>query len=453
MRLFAFFLAISLSIPAIADAASASAKDADPSGYVVRTEGRKVYIDLGKKSGAAPGQGFAVYREGAVLKHPVTGAVLGKVEDTLVEGELSEVRELYSVGEFSKDAEVRIGMRVRLIPIPPPPAAAPAAPAGPGQRQPRLKSGTFEYKITGMSIADFDGDGKPETALAAKNTVSLYPYPPPAEDIPLARFPVAGTGIKILSLDSYDLNGNGKAEAFVTYYNQAFKRVETIVLELDEDNKWKPLDEIPWMVRSHQGPDGQRILAMQQLIDDTNFPFSNIYPVTLVDGRYRRAKKAIRHKRVDWLYDFTEANLDGKDPSVLYLTSTSRLRVQFKGGYWKTPESFGQTPRRIRWNGKLLHFHPPMPVAYGKEGGFEALFLIKNIAKLGGLAHPFGLYSSAEVHRKEWNGVSLSTAWKAKLGGYATGIALVDPGPGRAKDLAVTVVGTSGKSSVWIYDL
>lgn len=45
-------------------------------GYVVERQGQETIIDIGKKSGVKPGMQFAIYKEGKVIKHPKTGAVL-----------------------------------------------------------------------------------------------------------------------------------------------------------------------------------------------------------------------------------------------------------------------------------------------------------------------------------------------------------------------------------------
>ena len=426
-----------------------------PSGYVVRVESGSIYLDFTEKTGAAPGQPFTVYTEGEELLHPVTKASMGRIQTTVAEGALSVVLPTYSVGAVRAGSpEVKAGMRARLGQAPKPAAAPAPAPQALNAkdavppRAPRLKGPTLDYKITGMAIADFQGEGKPSAVVADAKTINLYPFP--LKDAqPLAQFVLPGVGPRIISLSAGDLNGNGRAELFVTLYNDTFTRMETVVLEL-VDGKWKQLADLPWMVRSFQDAEGKPVLAMQQLIEDQTFPFSSIYPVAYKDGQYARGDKAIRFKRIDFLYDFTQADLGaGKDPALLYETSTNHIRVQFKDGFWKTPEAYGQTPTRLRWHSRLLEFHPQFPVGY--ETGKTAVYLIKNNSMLGSLSEPFGLFNGGQIERHEWNGVSLEPIWRADLGGYCTAAALV-PGPKNASDLAVAVTGTAGKSSIWVFD-
>lgn len=429
-----------------------------PPGYVVKIESNSIYLDFTEKMGAAVGQPFSVYSEGEELKHPVTGQSLGKVEKTLAEGKITQVAALYSVGDLTTlkadAAEIKPGTKARLGAIPVPPTPAPvqpvAAPAATnfGGRAPRWQSKTFPYQTLGMAVAEFE-PGKLATAMSDGKKVFLYAYPP-ADNKPLAEYELPGSGVRVLSLDAGDANGNKKAELFVTAYNQTFNRVETTVLELD-GGKWVQVAQTPWIVRQIQDASGKPLLAAEQLVEDNTFPFSSIYPLSVQDGKYGAGKGSIKPKRVDWIYGFTNATLDGA-PTTLYLTSTGHLRVQFEKGSWKTGDSYCQTPVRLRWpnhEGRLLEFSPAVRVGYDAEGK-AAVYAPRNLSMLGSLSEPFGLFNGGELQRLSWNGVALAVDWKADLGGYTPSIALVDNGG--KKDVAVAIVGTSGRSTVWIFD-
>ncbi len=68
-------------------------------GYVVQREKDRAIIDLGKSSGVKKGMHFVVYKEGDVIKHPITGQTLdissietGTVEITNVKEKISEAK-------------------------------------------------------------------------------------------------------------------------------------------------------------------------------------------------------------------------------------------------------------------------------------------------------------------------------------------------------------------------
>jgi hypothetical protein len=428
-----------------------------PLGYVVKVESGSVYLDFTEKTGAQAGQPFTVYSEGEELIHPVTKASLGRVQSTVAEGALSLVLPSYSVGTLrAGGGAVTPGMRARLgsKPAAQPVSQPPLSGGLSGKetvagRQPRLKGAMFDFKIAGMAIADFRGDGTMTTALADTKTVGLYPFPPKQAQ-PLAQFELPGVGPRILSLSAGDVNGNGRAELFTTLYNQTFGRVETVIHEWT-DGQWKQVAEVPWMVRWTQKPSGEGILVGQQLVEDQTFPYSAMFQLVYKDGKYAKSDDKLRFKYVDFLYEWTQADfgLGNSDPATLIHTNTNHIRVQFNKGHWKTPGIYGQTPTRLRWHGALLEFHPQIPVAY--NDGKAAIYLAKNNSVLGSLSEPFGLFNGGELERQEWNGVALETLWRADLGGYTTAVQLL-PSPKNPTDIAVAVTGTSGKSSVWVYD-
>jgi hypothetical protein len=438
-----------LAVPAPAFAA------APPKGYVVKADGTQVWLDLTAADGAAPGRGFQIYEEGEDLKHPVTGEQLGKAEKKIVDGKIEEVSEKHSLGRLAEASPlVKAGQRARLLavvaaPAPVAPAAAVVRPGEAELRAPRSRGASLPFTVTGMAVADFDGTGKPQIVLSDEKILRLYAYPA-AENKILAQLEIPGTGTRILSLEAADLDKNGKAELFVSIYNEPFRRLETSVYTLDA-GKWTKTADLPFLVRSHQNAKGERVIAAQQIQDDKTFPYGAVYPLVYQDGKYLQGRPGLNPKRADWLYGFTYAQLDAAgDPAAIYLTSVDTLRVQFENGYWRSAESFGQSPIRVRWYEHMLEFHPPMLATYDPKG-FDKFYAVRNLAMLGGLANPFGLFNGGELHAKTWTGVAFETAWRADLGGSSPGFALAEPEAGR-KELVVAVAGSTGKSAVWTFD-
>jgi hypothetical protein len=432
-------------------ASFAAAQTADK-GYVVRVDSASVWLDLTAADGAAPGRAFEVYTEGEELKHPVTGASLGRVQNTIAKGEITGVSDKFSTGAVAPGAgALKAGQRARLGASAPAPAPVKtAAPARPGEaeaRTPKTQGATLNYQINAMAVGDFDG-GKPQVVLASENTVSLYSYPV-LDGKPLAEMVIPGTGLRILGLEASKIAGGTRDDLFVSVFDDTFKRFETRVLRM-ESGKWLKIADLPFLTRGWQDASGARVMATQQVVDDKSFPFGAIYPLAYEDGKYVQGRPALGLRRVDWLYGFTSAKLGAGEPAAVYLTTVHALRVQIGKEWWRTPdEDYGQTPLRVRWQDRLLEFNPPMVVNYG-PAGFDALYTVRNFAALGGLASPFGLFNSASLERKHWNGLGMETTWKAELSGCAQGLALVEI-EGR-KEIVVAVRGSAGQSSVWTFD-
>ena len=409
-------------------------------GFIVKADSQTVWLDLAGPDGAAPGRAFEIYKEGEELKHPVTGASLGRVEDRVAEGVIASVADKHSTGTLRPGAgAVKPGLRARWLGAAP--AAVPAAESA--GRAPKTRGATLDFAVVGMAVGDFDGTGRNQVALASESAVKVYAYPA-LDAKPLAEIPMKGTAVRVLGLEAGDVDGDGKPELFVAVYDDGFRRFETRVLR-QRDGRWDAAAELPFLVRGYRDEAGKRALATQQVLDDKTFPFGSLYPLAWAGGKYVQRGPALPYKRADWLYGFAVAKL-GDTPAVQTVTPVHALRVQLGSNWWRTPDDdYGQTPVRVRWQDRLLEFHPPMVV----DG--PALYAVRNTAALGGLASPFGVFNRGELHRKAWNGLAYETAWKAELPGCAQSLALVDAAPG-SQELAVAIRGAADQSSVWTFE-
>jgi hypothetical protein len=83
-------------------------------GDVVETTEGSVTLSLGRKDGLVAGIELSVYREGRELRHPRTGALLGRTEQAVGRVQVEQVFEAYSTGRVSQGTDVRAGDRARV---------------------------------------------------------------------------------------------------------------------------------------------------------------------------------------------------------------------------------------------------------------------------------------------------------------------------------------------------
>jgi hypothetical protein len=83
-------------------------------GDIVEVRDNTVTLSIGKKDGVAPGIELTVYREGRELRHPRTGVLLGKTEQTVGRVLVEQVFEAYSTGRVTQGTEVQAGDRARV---------------------------------------------------------------------------------------------------------------------------------------------------------------------------------------------------------------------------------------------------------------------------------------------------------------------------------------------------
>jgi hypothetical protein len=70
-------------------------------GFVVFVDTSRVVIDLNGKDGVRPGAQVSVRRDKIAIVHPVTGELLGELDEEVATGRVTEVRDKFSVVELS----------------------------------------------------------------------------------------------------------------------------------------------------------------------------------------------------------------------------------------------------------------------------------------------------------------------------------------------------------------
>jgi hypothetical protein len=83
-------------------------------GDVIEAADGTVTLSLGKKDGLIPGIELSVYRQGRELRHPKTGAVLGRTEQAVGRVLVQQVFEGYSTARLTEGTDVHPGDRARV---------------------------------------------------------------------------------------------------------------------------------------------------------------------------------------------------------------------------------------------------------------------------------------------------------------------------------------------------
>ena len=84
-------------------------------GFVVFVDTTRVVIDLTAKDGVRPGSVVSVRRDKIAIVHPITGELLGELDEEVATGKISEVRDKFSVVEIENlpsGAQVKVKDRV-----------------------------------------------------------------------------------------------------------------------------------------------------------------------------------------------------------------------------------------------------------------------------------------------------------------------------------------------------
>jgi hypothetical protein len=82
-------------------------------GEIVDVKGDSVTLDVGLKNGVHPGLELEIFREGAEIKHPRTGKVLGREEKTLGRVRVTGVQGTFSTAAIVQGSEIKPADRFR----------------------------------------------------------------------------------------------------------------------------------------------------------------------------------------------------------------------------------------------------------------------------------------------------------------------------------------------------
>lgn len=83
-------------------------------GEVLEVQGDTVTFDVGRSNGVVPGLELDAYREGREIKHPKTGQVLGRTEETLGRIRVTQAQERLSTARAPAGHGIKVGDRVRV---------------------------------------------------------------------------------------------------------------------------------------------------------------------------------------------------------------------------------------------------------------------------------------------------------------------------------------------------
>jgi hypothetical protein len=116
---------VPLGVTSAAQAPSAAVKQLAPlaapeppkRGYVVFVEPSRIVIDLTAGDGVRPGSLVSLRRDRIPMVHPVTGEVLGELDDEVATARVTETRERFSLAEVQTTAPgAEVQVRDRVVP-------------------------------------------------------------------------------------------------------------------------------------------------------------------------------------------------------------------------------------------------------------------------------------------------------------------------------------------------
>jgi TolB-like protein len=296
-----------------------------------------------------------------------------------------------------------------------------------------VKTRNFNMGIRGLDVADVDGDGAMEVILADKSEVQVF-------DRDETRLNLIGTvrlsGYQIHSVSAADLDGNGRAEIYISANDPQIPG--SMAVEWDGKQFITLFDNARWYIRPMDVPGTGPVLVGQAagLIAVTE----GIFVLTVKNGSLSGQERLPLPAKVN-LFNFAYADLDGDGQhEVVALDDSFKLQV-IRGGSvaWKSEERFAGTkryvggePRMMPGTGprnnevdgvgeryKEIYIPSRILIADVDRDGGDDIILNLNPSTLTTVMPRLIQYMSGTMVGLKWNGLGLEEMWRTrKIDGY-----------------------------------
>ncbi len=311
----------------------------------------------------------------------------------------------------------------------------------------------FNTGVRGIAVADFDGDGRKEVAVAEQKRITIFTV-----DGRVFRQIWSSEGhalegrSNILTLDAADINGNGVAEIFVTsFLGRSGEDVNSYVLEFQKEEWVVTWNDVNLFFRVLPDRHGRPKLYAQRpgmpaSFDDKSFA-GGVEVYRWRNGRYESTSK-VKLPSGTYIYNFTVGDVknDG-GRQVVQINDSHRLRL-YSGGKLRSqpPDRFGGSkvtfvvePYLVANNvissdeHELPRYdvHPRLLVTDVNGDGKRELVAVRNLASSGYALKSVTLYDNSKIVALRWGGLGLQVLWETQqLEGYVADIFMGDLGDG-----------------------
>ena len=391
---------------------------------VVKQDGKNIYLDTSDYNRTVSvGDSFKIILSQEKLTNPKTGKDLGLVNHYSSVGKITEVQDLYAIGQLPDNTKITIGKEaviegnttVRAVPsVSTDSTELQTTEQVPASNRKAVTYTAVDREIISAVQADLTArPGEEIAALDTKGNLVLYTVEGNSlTELSQYKLPV---GHKPITLSALDKMGTGHAQVFAVVYKEKDERIFTFVFDV-QDTQFKQVDSVPYFVKEI-GCGSEKELYAQKPFVSGNRP-GNARELEYASGRFKLDGHGFT-THGNWLTGVNEYQIQDKNTdNLVYTAYNGRVRVKLKNGkFTESPALFATAPNRVKYKQQIVSFYPSLQV-YGSEG-HAMLAGIENTTKFGLLSEQFGQYNGGKVHFLTYNNGILSLQETLPLDGFA----------------------------------
>jgi len=330
------------------------------------------------------------------------------------------------------------------------------------------KSQSFPMRIEGLAMGDVDGDGKTETVLLSRRKIVIGRF----EDGRFQKI-VEMEGKRYeqyISVDVADMNGNGRAEIFVTCLGSGNGSLESFVLEWDGRAFVPLVAKQAWYYRVVTDPTvGPLLFGQKRAVID---PFAaGVWELRWSGGKYVPERQMrFPGDSVRWgnvavvgesytdatnVYGFAVGDIKGDGRKMLVaFGSDDRLSLLSGAGEkeWTSSDRYGGSENYLEWpseseSSNQLYLAQRVLVRDLSGDGKDEVVVVSHESVTGRFLRNYRRYDGAQFEVLSWDGLGLSSLWTTRrVSGYVSDYGLADFDNDGALELVAAVVISRGHS-------
>ena len=330
------------------------------------------------------------------------------------------------------------------------------------------KSANYKYLINGMAIGDVDGDGRSEIVVVSPDEIYVYRLEK-GQLREITRQDVGSERYNI-GVDVADINGNGRAEIFVTALTRPKNVVRSYVKEFDGKAFVEIAQDLPWFFRVTDLPVRGRILLGQE--SRLYAPYrGRLYEMQWDGGAYVPGNPIITpREQVNVLGVALGDVLNNGEETLVAIDRDNRIVIASPSGeaLWTSSDKYGGSTLYV--NGEKtdqgqeenpIYLPTRILIRNSPEDKDKSQVIAVNNHEIMGMRWNRRDFTNAQIEAFAWDGVGLAPAWSTrKMTGFIRDVQVADFDDDGRQELVIALVTKSGsialttpKSTLIAYEL